>query len=166
MTASIQASLASDAARRPGGSKRPPREGEEIRKVLVGPVGRLLLNILDHYPKRDEIAIGSAYRPQDRASHHAELMYHGSRTAAIDIVATESQTTADVARWLYDNFAAQTVELIYAPSNGEGICVRHQRTLPRAAAYRPTSPAEHHDCVHFASSAALAEQILAALRPG
>jgi hypothetical protein len=165
MTA-IHGSLSNSAARVPGGDKRPPREGQEIPKVLVGPVGRLLLNILDHYPRRDEIAISSAYRPQDRASHHAELTYHGSPTAAIDIVAAERGTTRDVARWLYDNFASQTVELIYAPSKGEGVCVRNQTTLPSAAAYRPSSAAEHRDCVHFACSAALAEQILATLRPG
>ena len=51
----------------------------------VGPTGKLLTRILEHYPKRHEIYITSAYRPEEPGSHHGGLSYRGSPTAAIDI---------------------------------------------------------------------------------
>src|SRR5690606_24904499 len=52
--------------------------------VHVGPVGRLLVAIVNHYPRRSALTITSAYRP-NRHSHHRGLTYHSGPTAAIDI---------------------------------------------------------------------------------
>jgi hypothetical protein len=40
--------------------------------VRIGPVGKLLVRILEHYPKRGEIYISSAYR-NELGSHHGGL---------------------------------------------------------------------------------------------
>ena len=53
--------------------------------VKIGPVGRRLAAILGHYPRKGAIYITSAFRPEERGSHHGGLSYGGSPTAAIDI---------------------------------------------------------------------------------
>src|SRR5262245_30987374 len=56
--------------------------------VRIGPVGRLLLQILKHYPRRGQLTISDGYRsPSLGRSHHSGLSYGGSPTAALDIVA-------------------------------------------------------------------------------
>ena len=67
--------------------------------VHVGPVGRLLVAILNHYPRRNTLSITSGYRPGPR-SHHRGLVYKDSPTAAIDIVAAGAAGMRDVAKWL------------------------------------------------------------------
>src|SRR5262249_10581025 len=71
--------------------------------VRVGPVGRLLVRILNHYPHRNALSITSGYRPGPR-SHHRGLIYLGSPTAAIDIAAPGAAGMRDVAKWLYEHF--------------------------------------------------------------
>ncbi len=136
----------------------------------VGPTGKLLTRILEHYPKRHEIYITSAYRPEEPGSHHGGLSYRGSPTAAIDIGAggvtpSGSRRMRDVARWLYDHFAADTVELIHTTpfSNDHGFYVKHQRKYPGGGPYGPGTRAEHRNHVHFATSKALAQRVLARL---
>jgi len=139
--------------------------------VRVGPTGRLLMRILEHYPKAREIYITSAFRPEEPSSHHGGLTYKGSPTAAIDIGAggvtpAGSRRMRDVAKWLYDRFAADTVELIHTTpfSTDRGFYVKHQRKYPGGGPYGPGTRAEHRNHVHFATSKALAQKVLARLR--
>jgi hypothetical protein len=130
--------------------------------VRIGTVGRLLWQILNRYPKRGEIAISSGYRPQESRSHHAGLSYKGSPTAALDIVAAGPARKRDVARWLYNSFAGNTVELIHTTpfSDDNGFYVKNQVKHPGGGPYGPQTRREHLDHVHFATSRALAQRIL------
>ena len=137
--------------------------------VKIGATGRLLVKILEFYPKKNEIYITSAYRPGAH-DHHGGLVYGGSPTAAIDIggggvTPVGSRRMRDVAKWLYDHFAADTVELIHTtPYNTDrGFYVKNQRKYPGGGPYGPQTRAEHRNHVHFASSKALAQKILARL---
>jgi GH25 family lysozyme M1 (1,4-beta-N-acetylmuramidase) len=139
--------------------------------VRVGPTGRFLMRILEHYPKAREIYITSAFRPEEPSSHHGGLTYKGSPTAAIDIGAggvtpAGSRRMRDVAKWLYDRFAADTVELIHTTpfSTDRGFYVKHQRKYPGGGPYGPGTRSEHRNHVHFATSKALAQKVLARLR--
>jgi GH24 family phage-related lysozyme (muramidase) len=142
------------AAARGGGIKLQPG-------VRVGPVGRLLMRILSHYPKRGQIAISSAYR-SGTGSHHGGRVYKGSPTAALDIVAGGAVGMRDVAKWLYDNFSNETVELIHSTpfSTDRGFYVKNQKKYPGGGVYPPATRRQHRDHVHFACSKALALQIL------
>ncbi|HEY8549167.1 MAG TPA: glycoside hydrolase family protein [Vicinamibacterales bacterium] len=145
------------AAAAAGGVKFQPR-------VHVGPVGRLLVRILSHYPKRGQIAISSGYRPGTH-SHHGGRNYKGSPTAAVDIVAGSAAGMRDVAKWLYENFADETVELIHTTPfrSDRGFYVKNQKKYPGGGIYGPATRRQHRDHVHFASSKALAQKILAQL---
>ena len=122
------------------GTRAPAARAINIRPgVRVGPTGKLLLRVLEGYPKKGEIYITSAYRPEEKGSHHGGLSYRGSPTAAIDIGAggvnpAGSRRMRDVAKWLYDRFAADTVELIHTtPYNTDrGFYVKNQRKYPAA----------------------------------
>ncbi len=132
--------------------------------VRVGPVGKLLVRILEHYPKRGEIYVSSAYRDEP-GSHHGGLTYRGSPTAALDIAAGSAAKMRDVAKWLYDRFAGDTVQLIHTTpfANDRGFYVYHQRRNPGGSIYGSKTRAEHRDHVHFATSKALAQKVLAKL---
>jgi hypothetical protein len=136
--------------------------------VRIGPVGKQLVRILEHYPKKAEIAITSGYRPE-KGSHHGGLVYRGSPTAAIDIGGglnpTGSRRMRDVARWLYNRFAADTVELIHTtpyPTDA-GFYVKNQRKYPGGGPYDKQTRQQHRNHVHFATSKGLAQKILARL---
>ena len=96
------------AATAPGGAASRAGEARAARKVKVlpgvriGPVGKLLVRILEHYPKRGEIYISSAYR-NEPGSHHGGRTYRDSPTAALDIAAggkDAARRMRDVAKWL------------------------------------------------------------------
>jgi lysozyme len=132
--------------------------------LRVGPVGRLLVRILEHYPKRG-LTITSAYRPGPR-SHHRGLVYGNSPTAAVDLITNQGAAgMRDVAKWLYDRFAADTVELIHTTpfSTDRGFYVKNQKKYPGGGPYSAQTRREHRDHVHFASSKGLAQRILARL---
>jgi hypothetical protein len=134
--------------------------------VRVGPVGKLLVRIIEHYPKRGEIYITSALR-NEPGSHHGGKTYRGSPTAAIDIGANgkdAARRRRDMAKWLYDNFIGATVQLIHTTpfANDKGFYVFAQRK--NAGAYNQKTKADHRDHVHFATSKALAEEILTKLK--
>jgi GH24 family phage-related lysozyme (muramidase) len=132
--------------------------------IRVGPVGRLLVRIVNHYPRRDSLSITSGFRPGPR-SHHRGLVYGNSPTAAIDIVANGAAGMRDIAKWLYDRFADDTVELIHTTpfASDRGFYVKDQRKYPGGGPYSPQTRREHRDHVHFASSKALALKILGRL---
>jgi len=137
--------------------------------VRIGPVGKQLVRILEHYPKKAEIAITSGYRPE-KGSHHGGLVYRGSPTAAIDIGGgglnpTGSRRMRDVARWLYNHFAADTVELIHTTpyTTDAGFYVKNQRKYPGGGPYDKQTRQQHRNHVHFATSKSLAKKILARL---
>jgi hypothetical protein len=132
--------------------------------VTIGPVGKLLVRILEAYPKKAEIYITSAYRLEN-GSHHGGLSYRGSPTAAIDIGANRARKMRDVAKWLYDKFAAETVELIHTTPylDDDGFYVKNQRKYPGGSIYGSQVMAQHRDHVHFATSKELAKKILARL---
>jgi hypothetical protein len=137
--------------------------------VRIGPVGKQLVRILEHYPKKAEIAITSGYRPE-RGSHHGGLVYRGSPTAAIDIGGgglnpIGSRRMRDVAKWLYNQFAADTVELIHTTpyTTDAGFYVKNQRKYPGGGPYDKQTRQQHRNHVHFATSKHLAQKILARL---
>jgi GH25 family lysozyme M1 (1,4-beta-N-acetylmuramidase) len=135
--------------------------------VRIGPVGRLLLEILKHYPRRGQLTISDGYRsPSLGRSHHSGLSYGGSPTAALDIVAAGPARMRDVAKWLYDHFAGDIVELIHTtPFNTDrGFYVKNQKKNPGGSIYGAQLRREHRNHVHFASSKKLALKILARLR--
>ena len=142
-----------------------PRRGVTIQPgVRVGPVGKLLLRIVNHYPRLGGLTITSGYRPGPR-SHHRGLVYGNSPTAAIDIAASGAAPMRDLAKWLYDHFARDTVELIHTTpfTNDRGFYVKNQKKYPGGGPYSPATRREHRNHVHFASSKALALKILKGL---
>jgi hypothetical protein len=150
-------------------SKLAPGPVKVLPGVRIGPVGKQLVRILEHYPKKAEIAITSGYRPE-RGSHHGGLVYRGSPTAAIDIGGgglnpTGSRRMRDVAKWLYNRFAADTVELIHTTpyTTDAGFYVKNQRKYPGGGPYDKQTRQQHRNHVHFATSKALAKKILARL---
>ena len=132
--------------------------------VRIGPVGRLLLQILNHYPRRGELAITDGYRNAN--DHHGGLMYGGSPTAALDIVAAGPARMRDIAKWLYNHFAGDIVELIHTtPFNtDQGFYVDNQKKYPGGGIFSAELRRQHRNHVHFACSKKLALKILARLR--
>jgi GH25 family lysozyme M1 (1,4-beta-N-acetylmuramidase) len=143
-----------------------------LPNVRLGAVGTLLVEILGYYPKKNEISVTSGMDgDHGQVSHHYGLTYRGSPTAAIDIggggVTPEgSRRMRDVARWLYENFAADTVELIHTTPypDDNGFYVKNGQKYPGGGPYAGATARAHADHVHFASSRALAEKILTRLR--
>lgn len=135
------------------------------RNHTIGPVGRLLLRIVQILSGDRGYYITSAYR--DTPDHHGGLVYNGSNTAAIDIGFNYgSSGYRDHAKYLAAKlhaYSGQTVELIVSdiggPTSG-GYYVKNQR---RVGAY---AVAAHRNHIHFATSEALAKQILAKLEDG
>jgi hypothetical protein len=131
---------------------------ERWDNVEVGPLGERMINFLDRYPKADKIYVTSAMDgDHGTSSHHYGLWYKGSRTAAIDIGANSAKKMRDVARWLYDNFAALTVELIHTTpfSDDDGFYVKNQVRYPGGAIYGKATMKAHRNHVHWAMSADL-----------
>jgi hypothetical protein len=141
--------------------------------VKIGSVGALLVRILAHYPRKAELYVTSGYRPNGpgQHSHHGGLVYKGSPTAAIDFAADGGTGEAglvrmrDAAKWFYDKLADLTVELIHSTpfKDDQGFYVKNQVKYPGGGPYDAATRRQHLDHVHFATSKALAEQILARL---
>ena len=130
--------------------------------VHVGVVGSKLKKIVDAYPgDKSKFYITSAYRPSDTGSHHGGLTYGGSPTAAIDIgfgYPNNTKQARALAEWLYQ-FSSDIVELIHA-SNPNGFYVKNQNRVG------PYAASDHWNHIHFASSSALADRILAKINSG
>ena len=149
----------------PAAARAVARGGARIQSgVTVGPVGRQVLRIVNHYPRAGSLTITSGYRPGGR-DHHGGLVYGNSPTAALDIWASSAAGMRDIAKWLYDRFAGDTVELIHTTpfSTDRGFYVKNQRKYPGGGVYGPQTRREHRNHVHFATSKALAAKILARL---
>ncbi|MGH3645877.1 MAG: GH25 family lysozyme [Micromonosporaceae bacterium] len=135
--------------------------------VQLGPTGKLILKIIEHYPKKRELYVTSAYRPWESGSHHSGLRDRkGSPSAAVDFgVGTRARMGRDLAKWIYDRFAADTVELIHTTpfSTDDGFYVKHGRKHPGGGPYAGTTARQHRDHVHWAVSRAGAQRILAKL---
>lgn len=126
--------------------------------VTAGPLGQRMIRFLDRYPKADKIYVTSAMDgDHGSVSHHYGLWYNGSRTAAIDIGANSAKKMRDIARWLYDNFADLTVELIHTTPfpDDDGFYVKNQVRYPGGAIYGKATRKAHRDHVHWATSANL-----------
>ena len=131
---------------------------ERWDNVVTGPLGERMITFLDRYPKADKVHITSAMDgDHGSVSHHYGLWYKGSRTAAIDIGAKNAKRMRDVAQWLYDNFAALTVELIHTTpfNDDDGFYVKNQVKYPGGSIYGNQIMKEHRNHVHWATSAAL-----------
>ena len=131
-------------------------------EVRTGPLGERMIRFLERYPKAGEIYITSAMDgDHGQVSHHYGLSYQGSPTAAIDIGAggypAGSAKMRDVARWLYDNFADYTVELIHTTpfQDDNGFYVKNQARDPGGDIYGEATRQAHKDHVHWATSADL-----------
>lgn len=135
--------------------------------VQVGPTGKLILKIIEHYPKRKELYVTSAYRPWESGSHHSGLFdKKGSPTAAVDFgVGTKARMGRDLAKWIYDRYAGDTVELIHTTpfSDDDGFYVKHGKKFPGGGPYAGRTARQHRDHVHWAVSRAAAQRILAKL---
>lgn len=130
--------------------------------VILGPLGERMAKFLDNYPKADEIYITSGRDGDHGAvSHHYGLSYGGSPTAAIDIgaggVGVGDIKMRDFAKWLYDNYADFTVELIHSTpfADDQGFYVKNQRRNPGGSVYGGPGVIGHFDHIHWATSAAL-----------
>ncbi|MCI4674168.1 DUF4185 domain-containing protein [Candidatus Mycolicibacterium alkanivorans] len=131
-------------------------------EVRTGLLGERMIRFLERYPKADEIYITSAMDgDHGEVSHHYGWWYKGSRTVAIDIGAggfpAGSAKMRDIARWLYDNFADYTVELIHTTpfQDDNGFYVKNQKRYPGGAVYGEATKSEHRNHVHWGTSAAL-----------
>lgn len=136
--------------------------------VAAGPLGQRMIRFLDRYPKADKIYVTSAMDgDHGSVSHHYGLWYKGSRTAAIDIGANSAKKMRDVARWLYDNFADLTVELIHTTPfpDDDGFYVKNQVRYPGGDIYGKATRKAHRDHVHWATSADLMTLIERATDP-
>jgi len=129
--------------------------------VTVGRVGKLLLQILERYPQKNQIKITSALRP-GWPDHHGGKSYKGSPTAAVDIIGGGAKGMRDVAKWLYDNYGGDIVELIHTTPfpDDDGFYINDQKKYPGGGVFTPADIAAHRNHVHFATSKALAEKIL------
>ena len=123
-----------------------------------------MAKFLERYSSAGDIRITSARDGDHGAvSHHYGLHYLGSPTAAIDIVVGEPADDAkmrDLAKWLYDNHADHTVELIHSTrcSGDDGFYVRNQVKSPGGAVYGGPETIGHFDYIHWATSADLLAQ--------
>lgn len=134
--------------------------------VDTGPLGDRMATFLEAYPKADEIYITSGKDGEHgRSSHHYGLSYNGSPTAALDIGAggqgPGSAKMRDFAKWLYDNYAAFTVELIHSTPfpDDDGFYVKNQVKYPGGGPYGSPSAIGHFDHVHWATSSDLLSRI-------
>jgi hypothetical protein len=134
--------------------------------VRTGPLGTRMVNLLERYPACDQIYVTSGMEgDHGLQSHHYGLWYNGSRTAAIDIgaggVGPGSAKMRDIARWLYDNFADYTVELIHTTpfADDDGFYVKNQVRYPGGAIYGEPTKSQHRDHIHWATS----EDLMAAI---
>ncbi len=132
------------------------------RNVVTGPLGKRMAKFLESYPNADEIYITSAIDGDHGAvSHHYGLTYDGSPTAALDIGAggypAGSVKMRNFAKWLYDNYADFTVELIHSTpfNDDDGFYVKNQRRDPGGGVYGGPGAIGHFDHIHWATSAAL-----------
>lgn len=130
--------------------------------VAFNDATRVMLQILDFYPRKSEIYITSSIRYEPDSYHSGQLVYGNSSTGAIDIGYLDTGGEAlgrDVANWLYQNFSGETIELINK-SQGVIFAVKNQvRTNP----YSAGTIADHTNHVHWATSLALANGIRAKL---
>ncbi|GAA4476306.1 hypothetical protein GCM10023094_15860 [Rhodococcus olei] len=142
--------------------------------VKTGPVGEKIIQLLEFYPKKSEIYVTSG-RDGDHGpvSYHYGLDYGGSPAAAIDIGAGPTGLGSvgdaemrDLAKWIYDNLADLTVELIHSTpfADDDGFYVKNQVRNPGGSVYGGPQVIGHFDHVHWATSSALAD--LAMLRIG
>jgi hypothetical protein len=153
----LRASGARANAARAGGIKVQPG-------VRIGQVGKLLFEILNHYPRRGELTITDGIR--DAGDHHGGRSYGGSPTAALDIIAPGPHKMRDIAQWLYDKFAGDIVELIHTTpfDTDQGFYVDNQKKNPGGSWFGADQRRKHRNHVHFATSKKLALKILGRLR--
>lgn len=136
-----------------------PKPISQWGNVDAGPLGKRMIQLLERYPKAGEVYITSAMDgDHGGSSHHYGLTYEGSRTAAIDIGAggqgAGSAKMRDIARWLYENFADYTVELIHTSpfSDDDGFYVKNRVRYPGGGVYGQETVNAHRDHVHWATS--------------
>ncbi|MFD6352395.1 GH25 family lysozyme [Nocardia tengchongensis] len=135
--------------------------------VVTGPVGNRMAQFLETYPNADDIYITSGMDGDHGAvSHHYGLTYAGSPTAALDIGARGMTPEGNVkmrdfAKWLYDNYADFTVELIHSTpfDDDDGFYVKNQIRNPGGSVYGGPQTIGHYDHIHWATSADLMTRI-------
>lgn len=123
---------------------------------------RKMLKVLEQFPRSSEVYITSAVRYEPGSYHSGNNIYNGSPSGAIDIgyLDTGGEPLGyAVAKWLYQNFSADTVELINV-SLGTVFAVKNQtKTNP----YSSGTLAQHGNHCHWATSLYLVDRILARL---
>ena len=135
------------------------------QNVVTGPVGDRMAKFLERYPNAKDLYITSAMDGDHGAvSHHYGLQYKGSPTAALDIGAGTPPDDAkmrDFAKWLYDNYADFTVELIHSTPfpDDDGFYVKNQVRNPGGSIYGGPQAIGHFDHIHWATSADLMTQL-------
>ncbi len=145
-------------------STAPRSEAAPKSRVNLGPVGKQMAEFLERYPDAEGLRIISGNDGNHGAlSHHyGGLRYQGSPTAALDIVFEGpggAEKMRDLAKWLYDNYADFTVELIHTYERGKkGAYVKNQKTYPDGSVYGGPAAIGHEHHIHWATSAALLER--------
>jgi len=137
--------------------------------VTLNATDQLLVKILSYYPKVHEIEVTSGTDgDHGPSSYHYGGTYRGSPMGAIDLgggATGGSVHMRDCAKWLYDNFSRYIVELIHTTpfSDDQGFYVKNGTRHPGGGPYDAATRDAHRDHIHFATSTALASQILAEL---
>jgi len=127
--------------------------------VRIGPTGLLIAQLLEYYPKKAEIYITSGMDgDHGSVSHHYGMIsYRGSPTAALDVGAggynpTGSRRMRDFAKWVYDHFAAEMVEMIHTTPfpDDNGFYVRNGKKNPGGSWFGYAVRQAHLNHVHIA----------------
>ncbi len=133
--------------------------------VITGSLGDRMAKFLGRYPHAKDIYVTSAIDGDHGAvSHHYGLKYKGSPTAALDISAgtpPDDVKMRDFAKWLYENCADFSVELIHSTpfADDEGFYVKNQLRNPGGSIYGGPQAIGHFDHIHWATSEDLMTQL-------
>jgi hypothetical protein len=141
--------------------------------VQLNDVGRLIADIVGLAPNAGELYITSGMDgDHGPVSHHyGTLTYQGSPTAADDVggggfTAAGSLHMRDFARWVYETFPGDVVELIHTTpyADDQGFYIRHGVKKPNGTGWLdPATMAAHRNHAHLAMSLAGALAVKARL---
>lgn len=134
--------------------------------VVLDAVGQKIVAIAEYYPDKQYLYVTSSKRDEPGSYHSSALVYGGSPTAAVDfgaggVTPEGSARMRDFARWLIQ-FASNLIEEIHTTpyADDNGFYVKNQKV---ADVYDAATKAAHGNHIHAATSAALADRILAQL---
>lgn len=144
--------------------------------VKLNTVGSRIVHefIERHYAKVGEIYVTAGTDGvHAKGSYHYGRIYNGSVAAAIDFGFLDGVATnigdvrgRDFAKWLYDYFGGNTIELIHSTpfANDRGFYVKNGVRMPGGGVYDLATRNAHRNHVHLALSAHQLDLIAAAYK--